>query len=423
MKRFSITWSCLLLLTLLCGCRVRIIGDPALAEQVLITTEAPASSELETTAPPETEAPAPTEPEPESSEETQEPETEAETKTNPEPTQTPEPASQPSQSSHSGSSGSSRAQVPVPAPIETQPPETVTPTLTLTLDPNGGDEGSMTLQLRQGEAYGMLPQAVRRGWRFDGWWTAPEGGQEILAEDLVQAAEDHTLYAHWAPGEAYTLTLDPTGGRLSVNDRSFPIRFGDSYGALPVPIREGYTFLGWWTDPAEGLQIETETLFESEEDETLYAHWAYDPFAYWSFMLENSKQRRYDCQKLTIYIETQESGVTLQRCGLITDTDSFNAAVNREDPNVEDEWVLEKSPAAIVKCVGSMSESSQAKVELSARFPGIPVYTVSPDGLGGGGMGLYARLALCKYLYPEWYTEMDLATVAAELGLAYLPLQ
>ena len=35
--------------------------------------------------------------------------------------------------------------------------------------------------------------------------------------------------------------------------------------------------------------------------------------------------------------------------------------------------------------------------------------------------GLYARLALAKALYGDWYVDVDLETVASELGILQIP--
>lgn len=44
---------------------------------------------------------------------------------------------------------------------------------------------------------------------------------------------------------------------------------------LPVPTREGYKFLGWFTEKEGGVQVTTENVFESND--TIYAHWEKEP--------------------------------------------------------------------------------------------------------------------------------------------------
>jgi hypothetical protein len=83
--------------------------------------------------------------------------------------------------------------------------------------------------------------------------------------------------------------------------------------------------------------------------------------------------------------------------------------------------VAGKKPGLILKTVGDLSDSS-ARQELSARFPGVKVVLVTSQALGSDASGLYARLALAKELYPDWYLDVDLSVVQQELGVAQIPI-
>ena len=41
----------------------------------------------------------------------------------------------------------------------------------------------------------------------------------------------------------YTVTFDPNGGTVDQTSKS--VKYGEKYGTLPIPTREGYTFKGW----------------------------------------------------------------------------------------------------------------------------------------------------------------------------------
>ena len=49
--------------------------------------------------------------------------------------------------------------------------------------------------------------------------------------------------------------------------------FGDAYGELPEPTREGYIFDGWFTEADGGELVEKNTEVGSKTAHTLYAHW------------------------------------------------------------------------------------------------------------------------------------------------------
>lgn len=52
---------------------------------------------------------------------------------------------------------------------------------------------------------------------------------------------------------AYTVTLDPAGG--SVSTSSIKVTKGSTYGSLPTPTKNGYTFDGWYTARSGGSKI------------------------------------------------------------------------------------------------------------------------------------------------------------------------
>lgn len=76
---------------------------------------------------------------------------------------------------------------------------------TISFDSNGGGRGSVRT-VKSGEAIGILPTPVRRGYTFDGWWTAKNNGVQISATTVV--TESVTYYAHW-------MVNDSSGGGSS----------------------------------------------------------------------------------------------------------------------------------------------------------------------------------------------------------------
>ena len=67
------------------------------------------------------------------------------------------------------------------------------------------------------------------------------------------------------------VTLDACGGVLE--DDSVTVVFGDAYGELPEPTRDGYIFDGWFTAETGGELVEAGTEVGSKTAHTLYAHW------------------------------------------------------------------------------------------------------------------------------------------------------
>ena len=67
------------------------------------------------------------------------------------------------------------------------------------------------------------------------------------------------------------VTLDACGGVLAEDEVT--VIFGDAYGELPEPTREGYIFDGWFTAETGGELVERNTEVGSKTAHTLYAHW------------------------------------------------------------------------------------------------------------------------------------------------------
>jgi len=290
--------------------------------------------------------------------------------------------------------------------------------ITVTLDANGGTCSRESVEVRPGTVYGSLPDAKRAGRSFTGWYFSRSGGTRVTENTIVTLSEDHTLYAHWSEAAAHTLTLDPQGGRLLRSELTRSVYPGDAYGALPAPSRPGYAFDGWFTEAGGGELVAPEAIVAEGEDETLYAHWTYDPFAYWSFVLQNTNEALYACQKVSAYLEYDTDHITPGYSPLLAGTTVFNVAENRGGGEVDDEWVNEKNPNVIVKCISDMSRAADAYSAMQARFPDRRILVVPAAAENGSAeQQLYLKLCFAKTLYPDWYLDVDLATVASELGV------
>ena len=87
--------------------------------------------------------------------------------------------------------------------------------LTLTLNPvtvtfqyDGGTGTPASVKLYSNLPYGQLPQPVKAGHEFDGWYTGPKGtGEKITAQTKVTKTTAHLLYANW---KAVAVTPEPT---------------------------------------------------------------------------------------------------------------------------------------------------------------------------------------------------------------------
>ena len=135
---------------------------------------------------------------------------------------------------------------------------------TVTLDPLGGSCDVGSIQVSYEGNYGELPVPVRQGYTFGGWqWD----GENMISASVCHTPSDHTLTALWIPNR-YLVSFDPRGGSVTVSHLT--VEFNGKYGTLPVPVREGYEFLGW----GYGEKVLTlESICTLASDHTLTAVW------------------------------------------------------------------------------------------------------------------------------------------------------
>lgn len=121
-----------------------------------------------------------------------------------------------------------------------------------------------------GGTYGALPVPTRVGYTFEGWYTQAEEGEKVTEETSVTQVTEHTLYAHWKVN-LYQVTFEGEGG--SVSPANMSVEYENVYGILPTPVREGYTFQGWYTAKTGGTQVTGETKVTVADNHMLYARW------------------------------------------------------------------------------------------------------------------------------------------------------
>ena len=148
-------------------------------------------------------------------------------------------------------------------------------TYTVIFNANGGSVSTTSKTVTQGETYGTLPTPYWQYRDFLGWFTGRDGGTQITSYSTVNLSGDQTLYAHWTyVPPTYTVIFDANGG--SVDTASKTVTQGETYGTLPTPKRDNYTFTGWFTAKDGGTQITSYSTVNLSGDQTLYARWIYN---------------------------------------------------------------------------------------------------------------------------------------------------
>lgn len=141
----------------------------------------------------------------------------------------------------------------------------------------------VSLDAVAGSRYGQLPgqPGGNPSKYFLGWFTKPIDGTEIK-DTAIADGETVKLYAHWGDTRVCTITLDGNGFTLPEGyPTSEIIEYGQNYSKLldniSNPVREGYTFLGWYLN-AEGTGSAVTRNSIVNGDHTLYAKWRINTF-------------------------------------------------------------------------------------------------------------------------------------------------
>ncbi len=70
-------------------------------------------------------------------------------------------------------------------------------TFSVTFNANGGTTPTASKTVTYDSTYGELPTPTYEGYEFLGWFTAQEGGNQILSTTKVALSSNQTLFAHW----------------------------------------------------------------------------------------------------------------------------------------------------------------------------------------------------------------------------------
>ncbi len=90
----------------------------------------------------------------------------------------------------------------------------------VTFDANDGTCDTASVKVAKGQKLDSLPEATRIGFVQNGWWTAADGGEQIVA-NWTEITGDLTAYAHWTPvatEDGYTYTYQIEDGKATIHE-------------------------------------------------------------------------------------------------------------------------------------------------------------------------------------------------------------
>ena len=131
-----------------------------------------------------------------------------------------------------------------------------------------GDGDRETTSQTYGQALVLPDTPSKTGHTFIGWFTAESGGTQVTDSTVYTTAGPATYYARWE-AQKYTITWDLGDGRTETTSQTY----GEKLVLPTQPLKDGYTFLGWFTAESGGTQVTGDEIYTGTGPATYYAHW------------------------------------------------------------------------------------------------------------------------------------------------------
>ena len=142
----------------------------------------------------------------------------------------------------------------------------------ITLHHNANSELDKSFYVVKNSSLSKIPAATREGYNFLGWYKDRKSDDSVKLSLDTKFTNDVDFYAHWEP-KTYVISFDSNGGS-SVDD--ITRKYDEKIGKMPIPIKEGFVFLGWFTEKENGDLIVETTIVRGNGK--LYAHWALEVY-------------------------------------------------------------------------------------------------------------------------------------------------
>ena len=136
---------------------------------------------------------------------------------------------------------------------------------------NGGDGTCTTATVNKGDNYAICTELPSRtGYTFGGW---SDGTNTYGADETITNVQANiTLTAQWQ-ANTYTVTFDPNSGNGTPTMVDYT--YDGTVVAMPIPTRDGFGFVGWYTEQTGGTKWEdVGNTNKPTSNITLYAHWS-----------------------------------------------------------------------------------------------------------------------------------------------------
>jgi len=156
------------------------------------------------------------------------------------------------------------------------------PVQTIIFNFNDGKSAAKSREVLIGNSYGELPEPERTGYLFGGWFTAPEGGEQVDSDTVAGKVSTVQLYARWNPVH-YTVSFNANGGAGTMEPLTGIVYDTPETLTANAFKKTGYTFAGWALSGTGSAEYKDRASIKNLTDAdggtvTLYAVWTINQY-------------------------------------------------------------------------------------------------------------------------------------------------
>ena len=266
----------------------------------------------------------------------------------------------------------------------------------VTLDAGEGTLAQESTKVTYDAPVGLPVPTAPAGSYFVGWYTAETNGTLVADGSAWMIASDTTLYARYETAVDVTVTLNADGGTVEEGTLPASVMFtqGAPVAGLPILVKEGCTFAGWYTAESGGTQYENGDVWnEGAVVTALYAR--FTPNTYIINYIVNG-------------------GSPIAQSSYVYGTGLSGLPVPTKTGGVFAGWYLD---AALTQAVAQISATQYGNVTLYAGWD-TAVCTVTFDTVGGSAVDSVeisfgstitrpADPTRNGYVFAGWYSDSD----------------
>ncbi len=191
--------------------------------------------------------------------------------------------------------------------------------------------------------------------------TLSKNGYSNTTSGVFYLSADTTKLLNMTPNN-YTVSFNANGGSVGTTSKS--VTYGSTYGTLPTPTRNGYTFNGWYSSATGGTKYTSSSTVTTTSNQTLFAQWTPIPYA------------------LTVNTNVPNTTVKIKNGDTTVSTQTISGTSGNVNINSEGTYTVEVSKNGYDSATNSITSSFGGSGTLDFSIyasTSNPIFTIDPN--------------------------------------------